>query len=473
MTSEAATGVTLDELQKRITAPRPDIDSPQNDGVFIVGGRIKEVTSELQAERVKDHLASLLQVHNLVVLLGSGASVHLGSPQIRKLTNSSILELLANAGVVSAKSDTNLLALLNPDDSGDLEVLLNSLQLAQAFSEKLAHGTVTLGDQEVTLKSIKTLRSHLNAALAFACRLPSSDCKLSDPYEAHRTFLSRLARSRRENLPRPKIFTTNYDLVIESALDELGYPYIDGFSGTVNRRLNMSTYGLDFHRIDTASQALVSRAESSFYLHKIHGSLNWRASARAERGATVESIEVVQAPAGADISDGTVLIYPTSAKEGDTLAYPYTDLLRMLSAALQQPDTAVLTIGYGFWDAHINRILLGSLSMNSGMNIMIADPNAVFADGSEIEKLDPKSSTGATLRDSGAKLAKQPVGEIASTSDSRIAVFTGPRAKFEAVVELLPDPSITGDQASPTALAQLVESLGLTGKESLKSADDE
>ena len=52
-----------------------------------------------------------------------------------------------------------------------------------------------------------------------------------DPLLAHRTFLSRIVRSRRSNLPRPRIFTTNYDLVIESALDELGYPYIDGFSG--------------------------------------------------------------------------------------------------------------------------------------------------------------------------------------------------------------------------------------------------
>jgi hypothetical protein len=50
-------------------------------GLFIVGGTVKEVITDSEAKIVREHLSSLLQVKNLVVLLGSGASFHLGSPK--------------------------------------------------------------------------------------------------------------------------------------------------------------------------------------------------------------------------------------------------------------------------------------------------------------------------------------------------------------------------------------------------------
>ena len=118
-----------------------------------------------------------------------------------------------------------------------------------------------------------------------------------DPLLAHRTFLSRIIRSRRSNLPRPRVFTTNYDLIIESALDELGYPYIDGFSGTVDRRLNLAFYGLDFHRVETTTQSVLARADGALYLHKVHGSLNWRSSTDRDRSTGLESLEVKQSVA--------------------------------------------------------------------------------------------------------------------------------------------------------------------------------
>jgi len=436
--------------------PRP----ATSDGLFIVGSVVKEVTSDEKTDGIRNHIASLLQVHNLVILMGAGASFHLGSPHIRNLKNQDILDLIADAGIEADESDGQLLQLLNPEERGDLEALLNNLQLAQSFGEKLSSGSVKLGHKDVPIAHIRDLRKHLNAALAFACQLPAPGTRTSSSYAIHKTFLSRLARARRENLPRPKIFTTNYDLVIEQALDELGYPYIDGFSGTVDRRLNMSVYGLDFHRVDSSSQAVVSRAENSFYLHKLHGSLNWRASELSQDSGSVESIEVTQVQSLASVSDGAVLIYPTSSKEGDTLSYPYTDLFRLLSTALQQPDTAVLTIGYGFWDAHINRILLGSLTMNPGMNLMIVDPGAVFGAKADLGRLD-SSSRGVPVNGLGIALAaEQPVAEIAGIADSRIAVFTGPRATFKNFAELLPDQSIFSQQISPTALAQLIERLG-------------
>ncbi len=304
----------------------PQPGDPGMSGLFIVGGNVREIITSAEAPAVREHLSSLLQVKNLVVLLGSGASFHLGSPQTRNLTNEQVLDLITKAGRTPSETDRALLATINPTDSGDLEQLLNGLQLATSLAAHARLDAVVLGSRDATKsypkEQVESLRRSINQALAQACRLPADGATRKAPFDtdplfAHRTFFSRIVRSRRSNLSRPRVFTTNYDLVIESALDELGYPYIDGFSGTVDRRLNLAFYGLDFHRVETTTQSVLARAEGALYLHKVHGSLNWRSFTERDRVTGLESLEVKQS-SGATHDDDLVLIYPTSAKEGDT-----------------------------------------------------------------------------------------------------------------------------------------------------------
>lgn len=431
--------------------------------LFIVGGAVKEVIAASDPKVVREHLSSLLQVKNLVVLLGSGASFHLGSPKTRDLTNQQVLDLIKGVGGEPTSEDEALLATINPTDSGDLEKLLNGLQLAASLATQAGQDAVTLGSGSDATSYPKTevdgLRRRINRALAEGCRLPKVGGQLDPPFDtdplvAHRTFLSRIVRSRRANLPRPRIFTTNYDLVIESALDQLGYPYIDGFSGTVDRRLNLAFYGLDFHRVETTTQSVLARAEGALYLHKVHGSLNWRASSDRDRLTGLESLEVKQSDAPAE-DDELVLIYPTSAKEGDTLAYPYSDLLRLLGDAVQQEDTAVIVAGYGFADPHINRVLLRSLATNSALNVLVADPYAVLEEpdmatltsDAQQRQLDDLSVTPKTTA----------IAALAKASDSRIAVLTGEHGKFTELARLMPGSSPQGE--TPTAVATLIEAL--------------
>lgn len=432
-----------------------DVAEGSAQAIFIQGGTIRAMGAVADLTAVRDHLGTLLQVQNLVVLIGSGASFHLGSPRTRSLPSSAIEALIERSGSTLSADEQSLLRALNPDESGDLEKLLDLIQTLNAYASKFGQEHVRIGATEVPSATVGFLRAKLNRALAKACQLPSDTCQLPDPLLAHRTMLSRLARARRASLPRTKIFTTNYDLVLEKSLDELGYPYVDGFSGTVERRLSLPFYGLDHHRVDSLSQRVVDRSETSFYLHKVHGSLNWRASSPASGQPAIESIQVRQVSTD-PADDESVLIYPTATKEGDTLAYPYADLLRLLSGTLQQPDTAVLSIGYGFQDAHINRILLGAQAMNSGLHLTVVDPFGVF-DDAEIASLaaDPRLG-GRTV---AVPNPPTPVGQLASRGDSRIAVITGPAAVFESFVQLLPDPGIRQD--APNRLAELI--LGLTG----------
>lgn len=438
-------------------------DEPGPKGLFIVNGMVKEVITDPEPQAVREHLASLLQVKNLVVLVGSGASFHLGSPKTRDLTNEQVLGLITDAGGEPTTADKGLLATINPTDNGDLETLLNGLQLASSLAAQAGQVAVTLGSgpdaKSYPRDQVDGLRHRVNRAFAEACRLPRAGRPLDAPFDAdpllaHRTFLSRITRNRRASLPRPRIFTTNYDLAIERALDELGYPYIDGFSGTVDRRLNLAFYGLDFHRVETTTQSVLARAEGALYLHKVHGSLNWRASTDRDRLTGLESLEVKQNDAPAE-ADDLVLIYPTSAKEGDTLAYPYSDLLRLLGDAVQQEDTAVIVAGYGFADAHINRLLLRSLATNSALNVLVADPFAVLED-SELALLT-SSAQQRRVEDLGVTLKTTAVAALARAGDPRIAVLTGEPGKFTELANLLPGTPAQGE--TPTAVASLIEAL--------------
>lgn len=451
--------------EAKLEAPGSGVAPPR--GLFLVGGVVKQLITTPDIHVVREHLSSLLQVKNLVVLLGSGASFHLGSPQTRNLTNQRVLELITKAGGEPTDTDAALLGVINPTDSGDLEQLLNGLQLAASLARQAGQDSVALGAGEYAKaypnEQVEGLRRSINQALAEACRLPAEAAALeppfdTDPFRAHRTFLSRMVRSRRSNLPRPRIFTTNYDLVIERALDELGFPYIDGFSGTVDRRLNLSYYGLDFHRVETTTQSVVARADGALYLHKVHGSLNWRSSVERDPLTGLESLEVKQSADGRT-QDELVLIYPTAAKEADSLAYPYSDLLRLLGDAVQQEDTAVLAVGYGFADPHINRLLLRSLASNPALNVFVADPKAVMSDEDLVALTDNADALGRALTETGVKPKSTAIAALATGADSRIAVLTGDLGKFSELAELMPDTSTQGSVSPPAAITSLIAAL--------------
>lgn len=429
---------------------------------LIVGGRIKEVVYGDTASATKDYLSSLLQVQNLVVLLGAGASFHIGSPKVRNLDASELQALVLDAGHSLSDDDVSVVQALSSGLAvADLEQLLDNLQSAVSFARRCGLAAVPLNNASpptlATESSLLELQAKINAALAHSCQLPGPKSTLSDPFQAHRTFFSRLVRGRRSNLPRPKVFTTNYDLVIERALDQLGYPYLDGFSGTVDRRLNLAYYGLDFHRVQDQSNRVLARAENTLYLHKIHGSLNWQAVQRRDPVSHIETLEVVQVSPSEASRNGSVLIYPTAAKEGDTLSYPYADLLRLLSNSLQDVDTAVVCVGYGFWDAHINRILLGAMGMNPGINLLVADPLAVLKE----DQLPTTSCVGKTLNEAGIVVKETPIAALAQQQDSRISVLTGPSGQFTELAKLMPDPAIANEVTTPAGIVQLIQSLGL------------
>jgi hypothetical protein len=72
-----------------------------------------------------------------------------------------------------------------------------------------------------------------------------------------------------------KLFTTNYDLCIETAGLRLGVVLIDGFSHSAEQRFNRDHFGHDIVR-RAASSTKADYLDGVFHLYKLHGSVDWR-----------------------------------------------------------------------------------------------------------------------------------------------------------------------------------------------------
>jgi len=142
-----------------------------------------------------------------------------------------------------------------------------------------------------------------------------------------------------------EIFTPNYDLLVEQALETHKIPYFDGFVGSRKAFFDLTSM---------ENETLPSRWAR---LWKVHGSINWWRTT---------SEEVVRCDAGA--TDGRQMIYPSHLKYDQSRRMPYLAMLDRLRAFLAHGQAVLIVCGYSFADQHLNEVILHGLRSN---------PNAV------------------------------------------------------------------------------------------------
>lgn len=190
---------------------------------------------------------------------------------------------------------------------------------------------------------------------------------------------------------RAKVFTTNYDTLLEQAMDRLGILYSDGFTGTVGRRFNSASYGLDYYYPGEVGEGRVRRYHKVIQLYKLHGSITCRRTPephplnpygiRYEPGALIKPSQVILQRDGKNENhlDGVfgagegLGILPTSAKFGQTLAMPFAQMFRSFGQALRQPQTVLFVLGYGGSDDHVYQVIHDAL-VNPGFTCVIVGP---------------------------------------------------------------------------------------------------
>ncbi len=147
------------------------------------------------------------------------------------------------------------------------------------------------------------------------------------------------------------IFTTNYDLFIENAVNELQQfkrmVFNDGANGYFQRILDSTNY----NRV-VAYRGLNDNYISeipSLNLIKSHGSVNW--SVIGEK--VIVSDRVV---------DNPMTVPPTGFEGQDTFLNNYFhDMLRVFQLELDKPQSILLVIGFSFQDKHIAKMFRRAL----------------------------------------------------------------------------------------------------------------
>lgn len=305
-------------------------------------------------QELKLRLRKYLELENVSILAGAGTSFHLGSPIIRKIPEELKTELKNQIenyfSNIEKPSYEDLFNCLQADKFLKIQKGEN-YEIIQNYIYKMQEWLLTNCDTEKT-KIRDDKDEHLK----------------ENRYYYHELFLKKLLQ-RPNNLKRVNLFTTNYDLAFDYALDNLGIHYIDGFSGIHNRCFRPEVYDYDIYYPGQSVSGKVHRAEKVLRYYKLHGSLSWIST--AETVSNPYGIkEITNNNFKLDVSQ-QLMIYPCVSKKTFTLDLPYSELFRHFSQAIIQPQSVLITLGYSFYDEHINDIIYQALTLPSFTLIIV------------------------------------------------------------------------------------------------------
>lgn len=326
--------------------------------------------AEQANQMLKERLGSLLLTQNLLLLFGSGASVAVGGPSMPALWDE------------AADSQKAVLARIcdavgHPKEKKDIEALLSRCQGALAFAPAEA-------------AIIKAFIEAVEVIIRDRCRkietweaVKGTKQTTVEVITPHSTLLSRVV-PRRQDLPRTRVFTTNYDLCLELAAKEKRMPILDGFDLITPRAFDGRWFDYDFVRRSTREGA-PDYLESVFHLYKLHGSVDWHRS----------SDGIVRDPE----TKTPYLIYPRDEKFAQSFEQPFLEMMSRFQTALREKDTALILIGFGFNDHHLNQPIYHALATNPNFKLLVVDysPEAKLAPGQSWDTLSRLQKSGAPL----------------------------------------------------------------------------
>ena len=245
-------------------------------------------------------------------------------PGVNVLTDQALLNLTGKEAAAATAIRDSL------PDGGNIETILSKIRLLQtALGDTPMHGLDGPGYAALGKAICGAIGEIVGA------KLPDG----RTPYHELVSWVSGTQRSH-----PVEIFTTNYDLLIESAFEQAKAPYFDGFSGG---------HAPFFDPVTVAGNDLPPRWSRVW---KLHGSLGWK----SDSGTVVRCGGV----------DCTELVYPDHLKYDLTQKQPYAALFERLKRFLLTPDTVLLTTGFSFRDAHICAVLGEALAMNANAAVI-------------------------------------------------------------------------------------------------------
>lgn len=363
-------------------ADAADGEAPKRTFSFIRGAENDVVECEWPdgANKVRQALGESLNARNVAFLLGAGCSSswkgkhEVGIPTMAPLAKEFTEAREPDDPAFPTVAERDLLLQQFGIDIAAEEYSCNLERLMELlYSLRFALRHSSLKEAEAQLTVISSVIDKVQKFLWTKCTggaFANGDDTVMTLYQA---FYRKLVL-RDRSLPRPWVFTTNYDLFNETAMDRLGLPYANGFSGVVERRFNPATFRYALaEQLDLTSRKW-SAVDGFVYLCKLHGSISWTED---DHGLfPIRETVVSQDP-------GKVMIYPTPAKQNSALGSPYADLFREFQSHIVREQSVLFTMGYAFGDEHINNIIYQALTIPTFRLVIFADPTLV----GEIAKL--------------------------------------------------------------------------------------
>jgi hypothetical protein len=301
---------------------------------------------------------------HVCVLLGAGVGNACGLPDVATLQNQVLNEL-------------------SPEHKALLETQLATGNIEQALS-RLRRIAGLLDDDTETVRGVTGSQARELDVAICAVIVSSLDVRKADLAPA--VNLASWAGRAEYHLPL-EIFTVNYDLLIETALEEMGVGYFDGFVGALKARFRTD--------LVEATPADAGEWLPSFLvrLWKLHGSVNWA----WETGGRSDVSRL-----GSPVPAGTVAaIYPSDTKYDESRRVPFVVLQDRFRRALYSPESLVLVTGYSWRDEHLNELLIEAARRRPRTEIITftrsAIPAAVVENAASLPNLQSVTRTEAFL----------------------------------------------------------------------------
>jgi hypothetical protein len=304
----------------------------------------------------------LIAASPVLVFLGAGASAGIG-----KLTMAPFVEKLKKTILPDSGGDLlHLLAAARGGDLekilGDLETFLNlpyltSFQCKPAYRNAAANGE---GAATITKDEAALLRSAIRHEIIREYRTIDGDAARS-VYEPLFDLIFTYVDPSEHCVP---IFTTNYDLAIETFCEKPYHKY--GLTEGLDTDLSSKMTYWDRSQFDLFS---LWEGHQNLVLFKLHGSVDW---IRLEKSG-----RIVRAPAMYDALDSdeykNTIIYPTGDKAANR--EPYFSAYEYFSRCCEQAELLIV-IGYSFRDYEALNRLIGATRRNEAFKVVVVAPDA-------------------------------------------------------------------------------------------------
>ena len=333
---------------------------------------VKNSVRDTETETLRLKIKRYLEPDNVSILAGAGTSFHLGAPIIRTVPDD-----------LAKSCAKGIEKYFGKGAKPSYEDLFNCLQAESFLSQKkgrkvLTNATLMQKMQNWLFDNCNTERCEINKSYK------DDDNLKANRYFYHEMLIKKLLQ-RPNNLSRVNLFTTNYDMAFDYALDNLGVFYINGFHGIHNRCFRPEVYDYDLYYPGQSVSGKVHRAEKVLRYYKLHGSLSWIAEAPSP--TNTYGISEIPLNGNFEFKAGTqLMIYPCVSKKTFTLDLPYSELFRRFADAINKPQSVLICLGYSFYDEHINDIIYQALS-NPSFTLFIVNYSPKPDPDSEIARL--------------------------------------------------------------------------------------